>query len=138
MIYTKSIDREKAYDVAVIGGGFSGFAAAYSAAREGSKVLLIERGAALGGVGTQGLVNHILGVRAFVGDKYKTCIGGIFKELEKRLVSDGAAVDVDTVNLSLPPHGWKRGLGLGLIFDNERMRLTLEKMLVEVGVDLLY
>ncbi len=138
MIYTKNIENESSYDIAVIGGGFSGFAAAYSAAREGASVVLVEREAALGGVGTRGLVNHILGVRAFVGDKYKTCIKGLFAELEKRLIADGAAVDVDTVDLSLTPHGWKRGLGLGLIFDNERMRLTLEKMLREVGVEILY
>ena len=33
----------KKYDVAVVGGGFAGVAAALSAAREGSKVILIEK-----------------------------------------------------------------------------------------------
>ena len=44
MIYSKKIDNEMNFDVAVLGGGFSGFAAAYSAAREGKRVLLVERG----------------------------------------------------------------------------------------------
>ena len=39
----------KKYDVIVVGGGFSGVASAIAAAREGSKVLLVEKGNALGG-----------------------------------------------------------------------------------------
>ena len=33
----------KKYDVAVIGGGFAGFAAAVSAARSGASVIIIEK-----------------------------------------------------------------------------------------------
>ena len=63
MIYTKEIQNKGSFDIIVCGGGFSGFSAAYAAAREGANVLLIERNGCLGGVGTQGLVNHILGER---------------------------------------------------------------------------
>ncbi len=44
------------FDVIVVGGGPSGCTAAIAAAREGSKVLLIEATGALGGLGTSGMV----------------------------------------------------------------------------------
>lgn len=45
------------YDVIVAGGGVAGCAAALSAAREGKRVLLIEKTLLLGGLGTIGLIN---------------------------------------------------------------------------------
>ncbi len=45
------------YDLAVIGGGSGGSAAALTAARQGLKVVVVERGLALGGTGTEGGVN---------------------------------------------------------------------------------
>ena len=48
------------YDVIVCGGGVSGVAAAVSAAREGKKVLLIERSGMLGGLATGGSVSVLM------------------------------------------------------------------------------
>ncbi len=138
MTYQKELTQGGAYDLVVCGGGFAGFAAAYSAAREGLSVLLIERGGALGGVGTQGMVNHILGVRTFEDGVLKQCVGGVFAEIEQRLLTDGDGVDVRGVNFDLNPHGWKKGLGTGLVFDGEKMKHLLEQMLCEVGAKLLY
>ena len=138
MLYQKEIASKGPYDVVVCGGGFSGFAAAYAAAREGVKVLLLERGGCLGGVGTQAMVNHILGARALVDDGYATCVGGLFDRIEQELVKNGDAVDVDRVNLKLNPHGWLPALGIGLIFDPEAMKLLLEQLLAEVGAEILY
>ncbi len=139
MKYTKELIESEKYDIVVCGGGFSGFAAAYAAGREGKTVLLIERNNCIGGVGTQGLVNHILGVRKpMENGTYQTCIGGIFAELERRMVKNGYAIDVNQVDLMLPPHGWKAFLGVGLVYDNEAMKLTLESMLGEVDVKILY
>ena len=45
----------KTYEVAVIGGGPSGLAAAISAARLGKKTILVERNGFLGGAATSGL-----------------------------------------------------------------------------------
>lgn len=73
MLYTREIETKETYDVIVCGGGFSGFSAAYAAAREGKRVIIIDRGASLGGVGTQGLVNHILGVRALEEGRLEVC-----------------------------------------------------------------
>lgn len=138
MLYTKNIEIKEHYDLVVCGGGFSGFAAAYSAAREGLKVVIVERNGALGGVGTNGLVNHILGERYIESGHVKTCVGGVFSELEKELLKMDGAIDIKNVDLELPPHGWYSGLGIGLIFDKEKMKLLLENMLQKKDVKILY
>ena len=138
MQYIKEITKVRSCQVAICGGGFAGFAAAYAAAREGMKVLLIERNGALGGVGTLGLVNHLLGARAFEGKTCKTCVGGLFARIEEELLKRSAAVNYKSTDLSLPPHGWFKTLGIGLIFDNEEMKRLLEELLSEVGVEILY
>lgn len=50
------------YDVAVIGGGSAGLAAAVNAARLGADVLLVERHGFLGGMGTASLVHTFCGL----------------------------------------------------------------------------
>ena len=57
----------KSYDVAVIGGGFAGFAAALAAAREVASVILIEKGNALGGAAAEGMSVGAYLIIAFVG-----------------------------------------------------------------------
>ena len=48
------------YDVAVVGGGIAGAAAALQSARSGKKTVLIEKTILLGGLATSGLVyTHI-------------------------------------------------------------------------------
>ena len=47
-IRPRSVSLDDSYDVIVAGGGPAGVAAAYSAAREGAKVLLLEATGALG------------------------------------------------------------------------------------------
>ena len=44
------------YDVLVAGGGIAGVAAAIAAAREGARVLLVERECIVGGLATAGLI----------------------------------------------------------------------------------
>lgn len=50
------------FDVAVIGGGSAGLAAAVTAAREGARIVLIERHGCLGGMGTASLVHTFCGL----------------------------------------------------------------------------
>lgn len=66
-------------DVVVCGGGSSGIAAAYSAARHGAKVILLERWPSLGGMGTNALVNiwH-------TSDRQKQVIFGVVREVIDR------------------------------------------------------
>lgn len=55
-IRPRSVSLDDSYDVIVAGGGPAGVAAAYSAAREGARVLLLEATGALGGMSTMGMV----------------------------------------------------------------------------------
>ena len=52
------------YDVVVLGGGPAGILAAASAARNGARVLLVERYGFLGGMGTAAGVSNFCGLHA--------------------------------------------------------------------------
>ena len=112
------------YDVAVIGGGFAGVAAALSAAREGLKVILVERGNCLGGAAVTGLVNPFMPFWTNIDDngqkKRKHLSAGIFREILDQLSHEGA-------------------LGTNeMTFDEEVLKLVLNRMAIKAGVDLLF
>ncbi len=77
-------------DVVVCGGGPGGIGAAIAAARQGMKVVLIERFGALGGLTTTGLVTTCMSAVWLSGDKM--LIKGIFKEMVDRCVAKGGAI----------------------------------------------
>ncbi|MBO5725968.1 MAG: FAD-dependent oxidoreductase, partial [Clostridia bacterium] len=106
------------YDVAVIGGGFAGVAAAISAAREGAKVILIEKGNCLGGAAAHSLVlpfmkhnTKIEGVNTYLSD-------GIFSEIKDQLRKCNA-FDYGS-------------------FLEEELKYILNNMIEQAGVTLLY
>ncbi len=100
-------------NVLVCGAGPAGVGAALAAAREGADVMLLERWAMPGGMWTAGLVNP------FFEPKGK---GFIVADLLERLEQAGA---------------WEIWVN-DYCFSPEVMKLTLEQMLVEAGVELLY
>lgn len=102
------------YDVIVCGGGPAGVVAAVEAARNGAKTLLLEVNSCLGGVWTSGLLTWIM------DHENKK---GIMREIENRLVKGGAKAPIDT--------------GKNLAFDVEQMKLILEIMCLEAGVEVL-
>lgn len=57
IIETLSVPVKESHDVIVAGGGFAGVAAALAARRAGASVLLLEKTALLGGLGTNGLIS---------------------------------------------------------------------------------
>ncbi len=61
-------------DVCVLGSGPSGFAAAYTAAKNGAKVILVEQCGDVGGISTSGLMSHWTG----------SCGSPLFREILKR------------------------------------------------------
>lgn len=61
-------------DVLVLGSGPSGFAAAYSAAKNGAKVILVEQNGEIGGISTSGLMSHWTG----------TCGSPLYHEILRR------------------------------------------------------
>ena len=72
----------KKYDLIVVGGGFSGVAAAVSAAREGLRVLLIEKTGSLGGAMSESLVYPFM--KYHMPANGKNLSDGIFTEMRKR------------------------------------------------------
>ncbi len=107
-------------DVLVVGGGYTGVGAALSAARLGARALIIEQFNCLGGVGTAGGHGEITQYGAW-GDRERV-VGGIPYELAERVIRDG--------------HGnWE---GSDLFYDIEGMKLTLDRLVAEAGVDVLY
>jgi len=77
-------------DVLVAGAGPAGFAAAIAAAREGVKVILIERYGFMGGMATAGLVNPFMLSRSESGE---ILMSPIFKEVVRKLKERSAALD---------------------------------------------
>ena len=69
------INKSEMYtDVLVLGSGPSGFAAAYTAARNGAKVILVEQNGDVGGISTSGLMSHWTG----------SCASPLYCEILKR------------------------------------------------------
>ncbi|MCL6520025.1 MAG: FAD-dependent oxidoreductase [Armatimonadetes bacterium] len=111
-------------DVIVVGGGVSGCSAAISAARNGAKVLLIERNGVVGGTATAGLMANI--GNAFMTNENFPVVRGIPREVVERLVFEGGTKPC-----------WHRPEQPGVIFDPEKMKLVLIDMLREAGVEVL-
>ena len=118
------------YDVAVIGGGVAGIAAALSAARAGARTVLLERQFALGGLATLGLVTVYLPLCDGCG----------------RQVSFGIAEELLRLSVSLddPPPAvlhWENGKTTARFqcdFNPHQFAILAEKLLLEAGVDILY
>ncbi len=83
------IDGAEAYHVIVAGGEPEGVAAALAAARNGMKTVLVEKGDALGGLMTLGMLNFL---DMNHGPKNELLTRGIFEEFYKAL---GNAFDVE-------------------------------------------
>ena len=77
MNFKKEVDIAYEADVAVIGGGIAGTAAAVAAAREGKSVLLVENSGCLGGLATNGHVSPFDATR----DRQGRSFGGIAQEI---------------------------------------------------------
>jgi len=103
------------YDVVVVGGGPGGVCAAVGAAKEGAEVLLIERYGFLGGMATAGLVNPFMPY-TIRGERLTSAV---FNELLERLEEAGALA------------------AGGTVFDDEWMKIVLDRVVQEHGVDLL-
>lgn len=105
-------------DVCVVGGGPSGVAAAYSAAQNGAKVVLVEKGIALGGQQTMGNVIPCMQTYAPNSDTPYVL------EIKKRLQDSGIDYD-DKVT--------------GQVWTNpETMSRIYDEMCAEQGVEILY
>jgi len=112
-------------DVVIVGAGPAGFAAAVAAAREGARVLLIERENYVGGMMATGM--PILSFHDSMGNKV---IGGIAVELIKQLETRGASSGV----ILFPGHPFFPSRAF---VDPELLKLVTLEMLEEAGASLL-
>lgn len=112
------------YDIVVVGGGFAGAAAAISAARQGSHVLLIEKYNSLGGAAVYDLVNPFMGNWTHDpedGNKLVHLSCGLFLEIVDRMKAMNGISFV-----------------CGIVFSEEILKYVLNQMALESGVELLY
>lgn len=108
----------KKYDLAVIGGGFAGVAAALAAARAGAKVLIVEKSNCLGGAAVNCLVNPFMPYWTEMDGKRVDLSAGIFKEIHDRLKHHNAMSKES--------------------FLEEELKYILNEMVAEANIDLLF
>jgi hypothetical protein len=122
------VNTHRQYDVLVAGGGPAGVPAAVAAARNGARVLLVERWGFLGGMATAGMV---VPIHTFHNMKGEQIVGGIPHEIIKRLETIGGAFPGG--------HLWStyQSSYTHTPFDVEAMKQVLLEMVDEAGVELL-
>ena len=124
-------------DVLVCGGGFAGISAALAAARQGKKVILLEKQFMLGGLGTSGLVTIYLPLCDGVG---KQVSFGIAEELLRLSISMGAEDRypenwLDSDDISTRTDKDKR---FEVQYNPQLFAILAEQLLFKTGVTVLY
>lgn len=123
-------------DVLVCGGGIAGMSAALAAARNGAKVILLERQFMLGGLATLGLVTIYLPLCDGEGTQVSF---GIADELLRLSIARGIIEDKNPIpwlnNGSLEE---KKQTRFEVQYNPNVFATDAEKLLVESGVEILY
>jgi len=99
-------------DVLVLGSGPAGFAAAYTAAKNGVKTVLIEQNGDVGGISTSGLMSHWTG----------SCGSPLYYELLRRSAAVNEGEHKDKITIAIDP---------------EKLKTLYLEMLDEVGCNLM-
>lgn len=99
-------------DVLVLGSGPSGFAAAYTAAKNGAKVVLVEQCGDIGGISTTGLMSHWTG----------SCASPMYYEILRRSAEKNEGTCKGKITATIDP---------------EKLKTLYLEMLDEVGVKMM-
>src|SRR4030081_2574851 len=116
------------YEVAVLGGGPAGIAAAVAAARAGRRTLLIERYGFLGGMGTAAGVTNFCGLHANVHGEMHRVVQGIASDLLARIDRLGG---LNAPHLIL-------GKILAQAYDTAAYKIAADDLLESHGVHILF
>src|SRR3954464_4380051 len=116
------------YEVAVLGGGPAGIAAAVAAARAGRRTLLIERYGFLGGMGAAARVTNFCGLHANVHGEMRRVVRGIATELLDRIDGLGG---LNAPHLIL-------GKILAQAYDTAAYKIAADDLLGHHKVDILF
>ncbi len=110
------------YDVAIVGGGSAGVAAAIAAARCGARTILLERAACLGGAATLRNVLTYCGLYT-LGETPRRAVAGI---------ADHVLTGLRRLDAVTEP---QRHRGVFVVFDPEALKRVLDGLCAEAGVD---
>ncbi len=108
----------KKYDVIVLGGGFAGIGAAIGAAREGARVLIIEKSNSFGGAASNCLVIPFMRYYTNIDGQRVDLSRGVFEEIVNELE--------------------KRGAIENRRFCEEDLKLILNRMVLKENIDILF
>jgi hypothetical protein len=119
-------------DVVVAGGGPSGVAAAIAASRLGARVILVERGAFLGGLATGGLLSEMVETHRYGF--------GICREVIDKLER------LDAAKMQAPPSRaqveWTEGAAMSgeavVWYDPEMFKFVADELTLEANVEILF
>ena len=141
----REIDIYHRCDVAVIGGGPAGCAAAWAAAKAGADVTLVERYNCLGGLSTGGLVMWIDRMTDWQGNHV---IQGFARHFVDRMPAEAVAgpprADWGSRDPAKAAYWGQRTTAFhGIVqwaptLDPERMKLNAQEMLLEAGVRIVF
>jgi len=127
----------KQCDVLVCGGGFAGISAALAAARQGKKVLLLEKLFMLGGLGTAGIVTIYLPLCDGVGHQVSF---GIAEELLRLSLSMGAEgrYPANWLDSNDPAQRTETDPRFEVQYNPNLFAILAEQLLLREGVEILY
>ena len=124
-------------DVMVIGGGPAGVAAAVSASRNGSKVLLIETKSVLGGMSTSALVGPFM--TSFDDEPTEQIVKGVFEELVTKAELRGGAIHPSKIDAGTTYSSYLINSHAHVTpFQSEIIALVMDEMVSNAKVDVLF
>ncbi len=117
------------FDVVVVGGGPAGLAASVSAARHGSRVLLVERYGFLGGMGTAGGVTNFAGLYGRKNGEMRQVVHGVVDDLLARMAALGG--------VNAPQDGMQGRIRVQS-YDVSSLKCAADQLLLASGVQILF